>query len=81
MLAPRRRGKSKHSPGGFAGGNFVDAFVSVAQIRERERNAIPGGARSIGHFHGQGNLLAGECGFDRFDRYLQASQIRERPWN
>src|SRR4029077_19348432 len=81
MLAQDRRRKSKHSPGSFAGGNFVDAFMSVAQIRQRQCKAIPGGARSIGHLPRQGNLLAGERGFDRFDRYLQASQIRERPWN
>src|SRR5207237_10559331 len=30
MLAPDRRGKSKHSPGSLAGGNFGDAFVSLA---------------------------------------------------
>jgi hypothetical protein len=28
MLAPGRGGESKHDPGGFAGGNFVDAFVT-----------------------------------------------------
>src|SRR5207248_9064818 len=81
MLDTDRSGKSKHSPGGFAGRNLVDAFVSVAHIKQRQRNAIPGGARFIGHFHRKGNLLAGERWLDRFDRYLQASQIRERPWN